>query len=154
MAAEFQAELERQFDAAKSYRPNKADWLEGAWTGLEVASGDDRRGSTAVPLETLKQVGAALCRVPQGFNLNRKLARLLEQKRHAIESGEGIDWAPPEALAFGTLCVEGTFVRLSGQDSARGTFSQRHAALCDQQTEERCGQINGIAPAQRQVEVV
>src|SRR5215472_1120316 len=154
MAAEFQAELEKQFEAAKSYRPNKADWLEGAWTGLEVASGDDRRGSTAVPLDTLRNVGSALSCVPQGFNLNRKVVRLLEQKRQAIESGEGIDWSTAEALAFGTLCVEGTFVRLSGQDSARGIFSQRHASLCDQQTEERCVPLNGIEPGQAQFEVV
>jgi len=154
MAAEFQAELERQFEAAKSYRPNKADWLEGVWAGLEVASGDDRRGNTAVPLERLKEVGEALCRVPQGFNLNRKLVRLLDQKRQAIQAGEGIDWSTAEALAFGTLCIEGTFVRLSGQDSARGTFSQRHAVLVDQQTEERYVPINHVREGQAQFEVL
>jgi len=154
MAADFQAELDRQFEAAKSYRPNKADWLEGAWTGLEVASGDDRRGITAVALETLKEVGLGLCRVPEGFNLNRKLARQLEQKRKAIEAGEGIDWSTAEALAFGTLCLEGTFVRLSGQDSGRGTFSQRHAVLCDQDNETRVVPISGIESGQAQFEVV
>jgi 2-oxoglutarate dehydrogenase E1 component len=154
MVADFQAELDRQFEAAKSYRPNKADWLEGAWTGLEVASGDDRRGETAVKMETLKEVGLSLCRVPEGFNLNRKLARQLEQKKKAIETGEGIDWATAEALAFGTLAVEGTFVRLSGQDSARGTFSQRHASLCDQETEGQSVPINSIRPGQAQFEVV
>ncbi|MGH7126157.1 MAG: thiamine pyrophosphate-dependent enzyme, partial [Stellaceae bacterium] len=154
MAAEFQAELEQQFGAATSYRPNKADWLEGVWTGLEVASGDDRRGNTGVPIEKLREVGEALCRVPQGFNLNRKLVRLLDQKRQTIQSGEGIDWSTAEALAFGTLCIEGTFVRLSGQDSGRGTFSQRHAVLVDQKTEERWVPINGIAPGQAQFEVV
>ncbi len=154
MVADFQAELDRQFEAAKSYRPNKADWLEGAWSGLEVASGDDRRGETAVKMETLKEVGLALTRVPQGFNLNRKLQRQLEQKKKAIETGEGIDWATAEALAFGTLAVEGTFVRLSGQDSARGTFSQRHAVLCDQENEEPSVPINSIQPGQAQFEVV
>ncbi|HKX10790.1 MAG TPA: 2-oxoglutarate dehydrogenase E1 component [Stellaceae bacterium] len=154
MVTDFQAELERQFEAAKSYRPNKADWLEGAWAGLEVASGDDRRGSTAVAMETLKAVGAALCHAPEGFDLNRKLVRLLDQKRHAIETGEGIDWSTAEALAFGTLCVEGTFVRLSGQDSSRGTFSQRHASLCDQETEARWVPINGIEAGQAQFEVI
>src|SRR5205814_8235131 len=103
---------------------------------------------------TLKEVGLALCHVPPGFNINRKLARLLEQKRKAIETGECIDWSTAEALAFGTLCLEGTFVRLSGQDSARGTFSQRHAALIDQKTEERSVPINGIAPGQAQFEVI
>ncbi len=154
IVADFQAELDRQFEAAKSYRPNKADWLEGAWTGLEVASGDDRRGETAVKLETLKEVGSALCKVPEGFNLNRKLQRQLEAKRKAIETGEGVDWATAEALAFGTLAVEGTFVRLSGQDSGRGTFSQRHAVLCDQENEAPLVPVNSIRPGQAQFEVV
>jgi len=150
----FQAELERQFEAAKSYRPNKADWLEGAWSGLEVASGDDRRGDTAVALPTLREVGNALCRVPEGFNLNRKLARQLEAKRKAVEAGQGIDWATAEALAFGTLCLEGTFVRLSGQDSGRGTFSQRHAVLVDQENEDKYVPIANIRSGQAQFEVV
>jgi len=152
--SEFQAELERQFEAAKSYRPNKADWLEGAWSGLEVASGDDRRGDTAVSLATLREVGTALCRVPDGFNLNRKLARQLDAKRKAVEAGQGIDWSTAEALAFGTLCVEGTFVRLSGQDSGRGTFSQRHAVLVDQETEDKYVPLANIRSGQAQFEVI
>ena len=154
MVTEFQAELERQFEAAKTYRPNKADWLEGAWTGLEVATNDDRRGKTDVSLETLKEVGLALCQVPEKFNLNRKLARQLEQKRKAIETGAGIDWATGEALAFGTLLAEGTFVRLSGQDCGRGTFSQRHAVLVDQETEERYVPLQHVRQGQAQFEVI
>src|SRR5204863_8496629 len=136
MASSFIADLEAQFAAAESYRPNKADWLEGAWAGLETAPDDDRRGDTAVPLEFLREVGRGLVTVPQGFHLNRKAARLLESKRAAIESGEGIDWGTAEALAIGTLCAEGTHVRFSGQDRGRGTFSHRHARLVDQETEE------------------
>jgi 2-oxoglutarate dehydrogenase E1 component len=154
MVADFLAHLESQFQAANSYRPNKADWLEGAWTGLEVASGEDRRGQTAVSTELLKEVGGALSRAPDGFNLNRKIARQLEAKRQAIDSGEGIDWATGEALAFGTLCAEGTFVRLSGQDSGRGTFSQRHAVLVDQETEDKYVPLNNVRPGQAMFEVV
>jgi 2-oxoglutarate dehydrogenase E1 component len=154
MVSSFLAVLDGQFESSKSYRPNKADWLEGAWTGLEVASGEDRRGNTGVSYELLKEVGLALARVPDGFNLNRKIARQLEAKRQAIETGEGIDWATAEALAFGTLCAEGTFVRLSGQDSGRGTFSQRHAVLVDQQTEEKYVPINNVRPDQAQFEVL
>jgi 2-oxoglutarate dehydrogenase E1 component len=154
MVSTFLSVLDAQFESAKSYRPNKADWLEGVWTGLEVASGDDRRGNTGVPHELLKEVGFALSRVPEGFNVNRKIARQLEAKRQAIETGEGIDWATAEALAFGTLCAEGTFVRLSGQDSGRGTFSQRHAVLVDQQTEEKYVPINNIRPDQANFEVL
>src|SRR5437764_4567441 len=134
MANGFIADLEAQFAAAENYRPNKADWLEGAWAGLETAPDDDRRGDTAVALETLREIGLALAMVPEGFHLNRKIARQLEAKRAAIESGEGIDWGTAEALAIGTLCAEGTHVRLSGQDSGRGTFSHRHAVLVDQET--------------------
>jgi 2-oxoglutarate dehydrogenase E1 component len=154
MVTDFLAHLESQFEAAKSYRPNKADWLEGAWTGFEVASGEDRRGNTAVAKETLVEVGTALTRVPEGFNLNRKIARQLEAKRKAIESGEGIDWATGEALAFGTLCAEGTFVRLTGQDSGRGTFSQRHAVLVDQETEERYIPLNQVREGQAAFEII
>jgi 2-oxoglutarate dehydrogenase E1 component len=154
MVTDFMAHLETQFEAAKSYRPNKADWLEGAWSGMKVASGDARRGDTAVSLERLAEVGAALSTVPETFHLNRKIARQLEAKKKAIETGEGIDWATAEALAFGTLCTEGTFVRFTGQDSGRGTFSQRHAVLVDQESEERYVPINNIKEGQAQFEII
>jgi 2-oxoglutarate dehydrogenase E1 component len=154
ITTDFLARLEREFEAAKSYRPNKADWLEGAWSGLAAASGDERRGETAVAIELLKEVGAALTHVPEGFHLNPKIARQLEQKRNALERGEGIDWATAEALAIGTLCAEGTFVRLSGQDSCRGTFSQRHAVLVDQESEERYVPLNHVRGGQARFEVL
>src|SRR5436190_7921716 len=154
MANRFIADLEAQFAAAASYRPNKADWLEGAWAGLETASDDDRRGDTAAPLELLREVGHSLVTVPDGFHLNRKLAPQLEAKRAAIETGEGIDWATAEALAIGALCAEGTHVRLSGQDSGRGTFSHRHAVLVDQETEERYVPINHIREDQAPFEII
>jgi len=154
MVAEFQARLERDFDASNTYRPNKADWLEGAWAGLEAASGDERRGETAVPLEKLREVGMALTRVPEGFNANRKILRQLEAKRTMIESGAGIDWATAEALAWGTLLIEGTPVRVSGQDSARGTFSQRHAVLVDQESEDKYVPLDNIQSGQAHFEII
>jgi 2-oxoglutarate dehydrogenase E1 component len=154
MANGFIADLEAQFAAAESYRPNKADWLEGAWAGLGTAPDDDRRGDTAVPLDFLREVGRGLVTVPEGFHLNRKIARQLEAKRAAIETGEGIDWATAEALAIGTLCAEGTHVRLSGQDSGRGTFSHRHAVLVDQETEERYVPINHLRDGQAPFEII
>lgn len=137
----------------RSYKANKADWLEGAWAGLGTATADDRRGETAVAADRLQQVGQALTRVPEGFNLNRKIARQLEAKKKMFETGEGIDWATGEALAFGTLCAEGTPVRLSGQDVGRGTFSQRHAVLVDQSSEERYVPVSAVAPGQATFEV-
>jgi 2-oxoglutarate dehydrogenase E1 component len=154
MVGDFVAYLDGQFEAAKSYLPNKADWLEGAWSGLKAASGDARRGETSVPLEALKDVGRALTTVPEGFNLNRKIARQLEAKKKALETGEGIDWATGEALAFGTLCTEGTVVRMTGQDCGRGTFSQRHAVLVDQETEDRYVPVNHVREGQAPFEII
>ena len=151
--ADFVAGLEKDFTAASSYKPNKADWLEGRWQGLEVASGDDRNGKTGVDVVTLREIGNALARVPDGFNVNPKIAKQLELKRAMMESGEGIDWATGEALAFGALLVEGTPVRLSGQDSSRGTFSQRHSVLCDQVDEGRYVPLNSIRSSQATYEV-
>jgi 2-oxoglutarate dehydrogenase E1 component len=154
MASRFIADLETQFAAAKGYRPNKADWLEGAWAGFEPAPDDDRRGDTAASFELLREVGHGLVTAPEGFHLNRKIARQLDAKRAAFESGDGIDWATAEALAIGTLCAEGTHVRLSGQDSGRGTFSHRQAVLVDQETEERYVPINHIREGQAPFEII
>jgi len=154
MVAEYTRGLERDFEAAKSYRVNKADWLEGAWSGLDVARGEARRGETAVELERLRAIGLKLASYPQGFNINHKLERLFQQKRKMIEAGEGIDWATAEALAFGSLLVEGTPVRLSGQDTGRGTFSQRHAVLVDQESEAKYIPLANLAPDQAYFEVV
>src|ERR1700747_3046827 len=154
MADVFIDELETQFETAKSYRPNKADWLEGAWAGLEEAPDDDRRGDTGVAREVLRAIGRGLVPVREGFRLNPKIARQLAAKRAAIEAGEGIDWATAEALAIGSLCAEGTHVRMSGQDSGRGTFSQRHAVLVDQETEERYVPIDHVSPGQAPFEII
>ncbi|HUL05726.1 MAG TPA: 2-oxoglutarate dehydrogenase E1 component [Candidatus Acidoferrum sp.] len=151
---DFQARLEGEFAAAPGYKPNKADWLEGAWSGFETASGEDRRGETSLPIQTLKEIGKALAGVPKDFNANRKIVRLLQSKQQMFESGEGIDWATAEALAFGSLLIEGHPVRLSGQDSGRGTFSQRHAVLVDQDTEAQYLPLNNIRPGQANLEVV
>jgi 2-oxoglutarate dehydrogenase E1 component len=151
--ADFVAALEQDFQAASSYKPNKADWLEGRWQGLEVASGDDRNGKTGVESSVLREVGAAISKVPDAFNVNPKIAKQLEAKRAMIDSGEGIDWATAEALAFGTLLTEGNDVRLSGQDCGRGTFSQRHSVLVDQQDEHRYIPLNNIRAKQSTFEV-
>ena len=154
LVAEFRARLDRDFEASKGYKPNKADWLEGAWTGLSPATGEERRGNTAVALDLLREVGAAMTAIPADFNANRKVVRQYEARRQAVETGEGIDWATAEALAFGTLLVEGTPVRLSGQDSGRGTFSQRHAVLTDQEREGvRYVPLANLRPDQARFEV-
>ena len=154
MAAAFVARLETEFEAAKSYRPNKADWLEGAWAGLEPAPHDSGASETGVAAGLLRELGRRLATVPEGFRLNPKITRQLDAKRAAIEAGEGIDWATAEALAIASLCAEGTHVRMSGQDSGRGTFSHRHAILVDQETEERYIPINHVRAGQAPFEII
>jgi 2-oxoglutarate dehydrogenase E1 component len=154
MVEEFQAHLEQEFEAARSYKPNKADWLEGRWADLRMAEGDARRGETAVELDLLHEVGHAISEPPQGVELNSKILRQLKGKRKAIESGEGIDWATGEALAFGTLLCESTPVRLSGEDVGRGTFSQRHAVLIDQRNEDKYIPLANIRYGQEPIEVI
>jgi len=151
---EFQKFLADEFEAADNYRPNRADWLDGRWSGLEIASGDDRRGDTAVPVEHLKHVGKSITKIPENFSMHRTLRRIVQNKEKIIEAGEGIDWATAEALAFGTLLTEGFPVRLSGQDSMRGTFSQRHSGWTDQETEKLYYPLNHIQYGQARYEVV
>jgi 2-oxoglutarate dehydrogenase E1 component len=150
----FQERLAAAHEASAGYKTNKADWLEGAWRGLSRAPSEYERGSTAVPVETLREVGRAMTEIPQNLHIHRKLSRIIGQRREAIETGAGIDWATAEQLAFGTLLREGWPVRLSGEDVGRGTFSQRHAVLYDQETEERYVPLNHLHPDQAPFEVV
>ncbi|HET6184327.1 MAG TPA: 2-oxoglutarate dehydrogenase E1 component [Acetobacteraceae bacterium] len=151
----FAETLEAANKAAQSYKPNKADWLEGHWAGFSQANGETEQTeeATGVELGVLRQVGHALASIPQDFNVHPRIARQLEAKRQMIESGEGIDWATGEALAFGSLLVEGHRVRLSGEDSQRGTFSQRHAVLIDQENQHEYVPLNNIAPDQARIEI-
>jgi 2-oxoglutarate dehydrogenase E1 component len=154
IVAQFVAELDGEFEASESYKPNKANWLEGRWEGLQAASGDDRRGETAVPTNVLQEVGHAISEPPTNMNINRKILRQLDAKKKMFETGEGVDWATGEALALGTLLIESTQVRLSGEDCRRGTFSQRHAVLIDQDTEETYIPVNHIRFGQAPFEVI
>jgi 2-oxoglutarate dehydrogenase E1 component len=152
--ARFFEKLDGDYDAAKTYKPDRADWLEGDWTGLKPAHGDDRRGETSIGEDTFAVIGSALTSVPEGFALNSKIARQLETKKTMFASGSGFDWATAEALAFASLTREGYPVRLSGQDCGRGTFSQRHAVLRDQETEEDYLPINNVAEGPARFEVL
>jgi len=142
-------QLDRDFEAANSYKPNKADWLDGKWAHLNVApTVEDRRGKTDLPEETLKQLGMKITHVPDGFNIHPRLKRIMGARRKMVETGEEFDWATAEALAFGTLVSEGYLVRLSGQDVQRATFSQRHAHLVDQVTEEHWVPLANVCDGQ------
>jgi 2-oxoglutarate dehydrogenase E1 component len=152
--SDFEQFLDKEFDAGKAYRANKADWLDGAWSGLGLPEDDDRRGKTAVTLHKLKDIGRKITEIPAGLDMHKTVARVIETRRKAIEEGQGIDWALGEHLAFATLLDENFHVRLSGQDSARGTFSQRHSHFVDQTTEERYTPLNNIRPGQAHYEVI
>ena len=152
--ADYRATLDAAFEAANNFKPNKADWLDGKWAGLERKSLEFVRGETGVDQDVLREVGRALTHVPDGFNLHRALRRQLKAKDKMFETGTGFDWATAEALAFGSLVLEGHPVRLSGQDSERGTFSQRHSAWIDQESERRYKPLKYIRDEQALFEVI
>jgi 2-oxoglutarate dehydrogenase E1 component len=157
MKSDWRGRLEAEFEAGQAFKPNKADWLDGRWSGMKAADSegdDDRRGTTGVDEAKLKQIGRKITSAPDDFNLHKTIGRFLDNRRKMVETGEGIDWAMAEALAFGTLVDEGHRVRLSGQDCERGTFSQRHSVLIDQETEARYVPLNNIRPGQGKYEVI
>jgi len=156
MRADWRERLDAELQAGQSYSANKADWLDGRWSNVKAADDaeDDRRGETGVAVDALKRLGERLTSVPEGFHVHKTLQRFLDARREAITTGEGLDWATGEALAFATLLDEGYPVRLSGQDSERGTFSQRHSVLIDQENEARYIPLNHLREGQARYEVI
>ncbi len=153
--ADWRKKLDEEFEAAQAYKPNKADWLDGAWSGLKEADGDEaRRGAGGVDVGTLKDIGKKLTEVPAGFTVHKTIQRFLDARAKAVETGEGIDWATAESLAFGSLLRDGHSVRLSGQDVERGTFSQRHSVLYDQNSENRFIPLNNVGAKDVRYEVI
>ncbi len=150
----FQEFLSNEFNSAESFRPNKADWLDGRWSGLEKNQGKYQRGKTAIRTSDYKLIGEKITQVPKNLKLHKTVTRLMDNKKSMILSGKNIDWATAEALAFGSLLIEGFPVRLSGQDCTRGTFSQRHSALVDQESEEKFYPLNNISKKQASYEVI
>lgn len=151
----FNDHFEEAFESGKEYKPNKANWLEGKWSGKKNAEeGIKDLPQTGLPIKTLKEVGEKLSTYPDGFNVNRKITRIYKAKADMVESGKGIDWSLAEGLAYGTLVAEGFAVRLSGQDSERGTFSHRHSVLNDQENEDRYEPLNNIKDGQARYEVI
>jgi 2-oxoglutarate dehydrogenase E1 component len=154
--ADWRTRLDAELEAGAGYKPNKADWLDGKWAGFKSADQeeDPRRGVTGVDVAVLKDISRRITKVPDGFRVHRTVQRFLENRAKAIETGFGIDWATGEALAFCTLLEEGRHVRLSGQDSERGTFSQRHSVLIDQEDESRYTPFNHLGVDQGHYEVI
>ncbi|MEQ3648935.1 MAG: 2-oxoglutarate dehydrogenase E1 component, partial [Hyphomonas sp.] len=151
---DFEAYLDREFEAGKTFEAKKADWLDGEWKGLGLPDDDERRGKTGVAKKRLQGIGQTITTVPEGVDIHRTLARVIDARSTAISKGKGLDWATAEHLAFATLLDEGFPVRLSGQDSGRGTFSQRHSHIIDQTNGDRYTPLNNISDKQAHYEVI
>ena len=157
MKADYRQTLEDALSVASGYKANKADWLDGRWAGMKTATSmdDDRRGQTGVAARRLKELGQKLVKVPKTFTPHKTMQRVLDTRAKMVEEEQGIDWAMAEQLSFATLLDEGTKIRLSGQDVQRGTFSQRHAVLVDQQNEKRYTPLNHLKKDQEiKIEVI
>lgn len=129
MVADFEAHLSAEFDKAVDYKPKEADWLKADWQ--HIKDGDVAVAKTAVDKKTLKSLIEKVTQIPADFNVNPKIAKQLEARKNVVESEKDIDWGTGESLAFATLLNEGFPVRITGQDSGRGTFSHRHSILHD-----------------------
>ena len=134
--SEFKKWLESEFEHSKTYKSD-LKWFDGVWSRFKPGLGKDKRGASGVDGKLLKEVGKKIFSIPNNFSVHRTLKKIFDLRHQTVEKGNSIDWASAESLAFGTLLAEGFSVRLSGQDSGRGTFSQRHAVLRNQDNHER-----------------
>ena len=153
MKMEFKNLLEEQFKTAKEYKP-KLEWYEGTWSRFKPEKGKDKRGVTAVSLDKIKEIGEKLTIIPKDFDIHPKIRKVFENKKKMFLTGMNFDWATAEQLAFGTLLDEGYPVRLSGQDSGRGTFSQRHSVLHSQTDGTHYTPLNNVSKKQKRYEVI
>jgi len=150
---EFKNLLNEQLKTAKEYKP-KLEWFEGVWSRYKPERGKDKKGVTGVTLDTIKRIGKRITHIPEDFNVHPTIKRIFENKKKMFENGTGFDFATAEQLAFATLLDEGTPVRLSGQDSGRGTFSQRHSVLRDQKDSRYYTPLNNVSEKQKKFEVI
>ena len=152
--SDFKKFLDNEFELSKSYKPNKADWLDGTWTGIKIASIDARRGKTSSTEDDIKLLSKEIHTIPDDFTPHKRIQKIYNDRLESIDSGKNIDWATAEALAFATLLKDGYGVRLSGQDVGRGTFSHRHAVLYDQVNEKRFVPLRHFREEQALFEIV
>ena len=149
---EFKQYLEKEFDISKSYK-SELKWFDGAWSRFKPGLGKDKRGVSGVERGKLEKIGKKIFTIPTDFNAHKTLKRVFELRKEMLNAGK-LDWSSAESLAIGTLLTEGFSVRLSGQDSGRGTFSQRHAILRNQENHDRYIPVNNIEKGQMKFEVI
>ena len=145
--------LEKEFDSSKNYK-SELKWFEGAWSRFKPGLGKDKRGVSGVNKEKILEIGKKISTIPENFKVHKTLKKIFDQRYQVFEKNNQVDWSTAESLAFGTLLIEGFSVRLSGQDSGRGTFSQRHAVLRNQENHERYIPINNIIKNQKKFEII
>ncbi len=153
MNIHFKNLLEEQYKTAKNYKP-KIEWYEGTWSRYKPEKGKDRRGKSGVDLNKIQTISEKINNIPSNINIHKTISKILEFRKQSIIKKKGIDWSTAESLAFGTLLEEGYPVRLVGQDSGRGTFSQRHSVLRNQTDNSRYIPLNNISSNQKKFEIV
>ena len=145
--------LDDQFKSAKDYKP-KIAWFEGTWSAYKPEKGKDKRGVTGADTKKLLEISEKINASFEELNLHKTIVKILNIRKESVKKGQNIDWSTAEALAFGSLLEEGYPVRLVGQDSGRGTFSQRHSVLRNQKNNSRYVPLNNISNTQKQFEIV
>ena len=150
---EFNDLLEKQFKSAKDHHP-KIDWFEGTWSRYRPQKGKDKIGNTGVQKKELIKISEKIHSLNENLNIHRTIKRIFETRHKSVLEEKNIDWSTAEALAFGSLLNEGFPVRLVGQDSGRGTFSQRHSVLRNQEDNSRYIPLNNISNKQKNFEIV
>ena len=153
MIKNFQSLLDEQYKTAKDYKP-KIEWYEGTWSRYKPEKGKDKRGKSGVDLNKIQKISEKINNVPSEVSIHKTISKILELRKQSIIKKKGIDWSTAESLAFATLLEEGYPVRLVGQDSGRGTFSQRHSVLRNQIDNSRYVPLNNISNNQKKFEVV
>ena len=150
---DFKNLLDDQYKNAKDYKP-KIEWYEGSWSRYKPEKGKDKRGISGFDQRKLLEISEKINSIPEELNLHKTIIKILNTRRASVSDGKGIDWSTAEALAFGSLLEEGYPVRLVGQDSGRGTFSQRHSVLRNQLDNSRYVPLNNISKVQKRYEIV
>ena len=153
MKKDFKNLLDDQFKNAKDYKP-KIEWFEGTWSRYKPERGKDKRGKSGVDLNKLLKISEKINKIPAKMDVHKTIIRILDARKQSINNKKGIDWSSAESLAFGSLLLEGYPVRLVGQDSGRGTFSQRHSILRNQNDNSRYIPLNNISEKQKKFEIV
>lgn len=152
----FNAVLDEAYAQSKEKMDIEPDGFKGVWSSYKIPARDlvSRGIKTGVSQKTLKEIGNHLFKAPEGFSLSNKVAKQFKEKEKSIESGKDLDWATAELLAFGSILQDGHKVRLSGEDCKRGTFSQRHAVLFDQETNAPYIPVNTLEGAKEKLDVL